>query len=154
MIKIVDSFVSRNAPTIVLGRIFAVIFNRIIDLENLGLVLNKYGVEFKNEVIHRLGVLNVWCPVMPDGRIELDLAAWDNREACKLLIRLAVIEPGENWCDESYFPSVIEPELPGIVMLSLGRLLHLISVQDGICRFLGPRKTEKIKVPHAVDTWS
>lgn len=115
--KIIDAFAARDAPTIVLGRVFAVIFNRVIDLENLGLVLNKYGIEFKNEVIHRLGILNVWSPIMPDGRVELDLAAWDHREACKLLIRLAVIEPGENWCEESYCPSVIEPEVPGIPVI-------------------------------------
>ena len=97
-----------------LGRVFATLFNRIIDLENLGEVLNSFEMEFKNEIIHRLGILNIWSPIMPDGKLELDLAAWDQREACKLLVRLAVIEPGENWSDESYSPSIIEPEIPGI----------------------------------------
>lgn len=31
-----------------------------------------------------------------DGHYELDLAVWDQREALKLLLRLAAIEPGEN----------------------------------------------------------
>ena len=110
---ILFKFISRSAPTIVLARLICTLFNRIIDLENLSALINNYGSELKLEVFHRLGILNVWCPMMPDGNMEFDLAAWDHREACKLLIRLAVIEPGENWADECYSGSTIEPNVPG-----------------------------------------
>lgn len=43
----------------------------------------------------------------------MDLTSWEHRETAKMLIRLAVIEPGENWRDEYYHPSIVEPPVPG-----------------------------------------
>jgi hypothetical protein len=44
----------------------------------------------------------------PDGLYELDLASKDHREVLKLLIKLAVIEPGQNAFIEKYFTTRIE----------------------------------------------
>lgn len=110
---IVKKFSTRRAPVGVLCRVICTLFSRIIDLENFGHLMNEVDSALKLELIHRLGILNVWSPIVPDGHFEMDLAAWDHREAVKLFIRLAVIEPGENILDESYSPSLIEPAIPG-----------------------------------------
>jgi hypothetical protein len=94
LLELIDKFLDRQAPTSVIARLVSTLFSRIIDLENMGHVLNAVDHEIKLEVTHRLGIFNVWCLMVPDGKVELDLAAWDHREACKLLIRLAIIEPG------------------------------------------------------------
>ena len=63
----------------------------------------------RREVYHRLGMLNVWCPMYPDGMYELDLAAKDHNEVFKLLLRLAIIEPGPHIIDLQYSKSMLEP---------------------------------------------
>ena len=59
------------------------------------------------------GILNIWTPVHPDGCYRLNLSAWDNREAAKMLFKLAEIEPGENLVNETFRPSLIEDQIPG-----------------------------------------
>jgi len=63
----------------------------------------------RREVYHRLGMLNVWCPLCPDGFYELDMAAKDHNEALKILLRLAVIEPGPHIIGMAYARSLLEP---------------------------------------------
>lgn len=59
------------------------------------------------------GILNIWTPVYPDGSYRLNLSAWDNREAAKILFKLAEVEPGENLINETFRPSLIEDPIPG-----------------------------------------
>ncbi len=47
----------------------------------------------------------------PDRDYLLDLALPDEREAARMLVKLAVSEPGENWTNESY-GDIVDWELP------------------------------------------
>lgn len=127
VLQLISSFTEGNAPDEVIIRVVCIVFNHIVDLENFGDVMAEVSFEIKLELIHRLGVLNVWSCMKPgekvviknystsplirpldilckpaigpspsDGLFELDLAARDHREAFKLILRLAAIEPGEN----------------------------------------------------------
>ncbi|CAN0484816.1 unnamed protein product, partial [Ectocarpus sp. 8 AP-2014] len=62
-----------------------------------------------------------------DRYYQLNLAVWDEREMAKILVRLAITEPGENWLDETYTRS---PEIGALY----GWELPLDWTQDG-----GPR---------------
>jgi Ca2+-binding EF-hand superfamily protein len=75
---------------------------RLIDLHNFA-----YLWEFlsKGEVLatlHRLGWLNVFDPVSPDRRHYMDLDIRETQLIAMILVRLAVVEPGENWLYEDY----------------------------------------------------
>jgi len=108
IIDIYNAFKDRDAPLDVLVRVVCIVFSRIVDLENFGSFLEHVSRDVKCEIIHRLGILNVWCPMQPDGIYELDLASKDHREVLKLLINLAAIEPGQNAFIEKYFTTRVE----------------------------------------------
>jgi hypothetical protein len=82
-----EAFMQRGAPDPVLVRCICTLFCRIVDLENLmpevldhaSLALSRPFV--REDVMHRLGALNVLSPVFPDGSWAFDLAAVDEREA-------------------------------------------------------------------------
>ena len=110
---IIECLQKQNAPDLVLERIICLFFTRIVDLSNFGLIVNDLSRELFNELSHRLGILNIWSPMHPDGNYELHLSCWDHRTAAKLLIRLALIEPGPNWANESLSNSSIEEPIAG-----------------------------------------
>ena len=56
----------------------------------------------RKALISRLGYLNLWDPMRPDGTYHLALNVPDERQMAVHLVRLAVVEPGENWEDECY----------------------------------------------------
>ena len=62
--------------------------------------------------MHRLGVLNIFDPFYPDRRYRLDLRRWDHREWTKVLIALAMAEPGENWDAPEYRWSKYDDTVP------------------------------------------
>ena len=102
-------------------------FNRIVDLENFHWILETDYANINNvhcpncamttdeidEIYHRLGILNVCDPMHPDRLFKLDLRRWEHREWCKILIQLAINEPGENWVDVSYSWSRYDDPVPG-----------------------------------------
>lgn len=49
----------------------------------------------------------------PDLSYALDLTVADERRMAAILVELAVIEPGENWQEETYQPRLNEPPIPG-----------------------------------------
>ena len=81
---------------------------------------------YHQEVISRLGFLSVFSPHFPDGYYRLDLARSDERRIAEMLVKLAVrrshawqsllpltfvmqvVEPGENWVDETYLDRPFE----------------------------------------------
>ena len=58
------SFEEKGAPELVVCRCIVQLFPRIVDIENFGVILNAASHSLKKELIHRLGILNVWCPMM------------------------------------------------------------------------------------------
>ena len=58
-------------------------------------------------------MLNVFDPVTPDRGYRLDLRRFEQREFAKILIELAVVEPGRNWVNESFRWSKYDEPIPG-----------------------------------------
>lgn len=61
-------------------------------------VLRPYEVAC---VIARIGILNFFNPLKPEGSWSMDLSRWDQRQVAKMLIVLETHEPGENWIGTS-----------------------------------------------------
>ena len=112
VMDIYNAFKAEDAPLDVLVRVICILFSRIVDLENFSDILTNVPSAMRCEIIHRLGILNTWSPMKPDGLYELDLACNDHREVLKLLIKLAVIEPGQNaFIEQLYTTRVEEPRI-------------------------------------------
>ena len=52
-------------------------------------------------------------PLHPERVYVLDLRQYEDREMCKVLVKLAVSEPGANWNDEGYRWSIKDAYVPG-----------------------------------------
>lgn len=50
----------------------------------------------------RLGWLNIWNPLKPEGALILDLSRREEKQILRMLILLCSIEPGENWIGETF----------------------------------------------------
>ncbi len=50
-----------------------------------------------SQLFHRIGIMNLMDPMKPDRLYRLDLRKVDHREWVKILVTLAIAEPGENW---------------------------------------------------------
>ncbi|KAF0708757.1 hypothetical protein AaE_013100 [Aphanomyces astaci] len=73
------------------------LFDRILDLYNYSQVFTALVDSEVAQLIFRLGWLNMWSPLIPEMYYELDLTIYEQREVTKVLVQLAMDEPGENW---------------------------------------------------------
>ncbi|KAA0162237.1 hypothetical protein FNF27_06062 [Cafeteria roenbergensis] len=71
------------------------LFPRVLDLAEFDRVLFALSGPERKRVVRRLGWLNLWNPMRPDGDYVLDLRVWEERMMATLLAQLAVVEPGE-----------------------------------------------------------
>ncbi|KAF4044726.1 EF-hand domain pair [Phytophthora infestans] len=78
------------------------VFDRITDLHNFSGVLSALTDDEAAQALYRLGMLNVLTPLWPDNYYELALGRYEEREVAKMLVRLAIDEPGENWQNETF----------------------------------------------------
>ena len=114
----------RDQPSHARVRVLQACFSRIVDLENLfphimswpGLLRRKKYNPEKNskqrpteaprddyeEAVHCLGWLNLFNPRDPDWTFDLDHAQPDHLALSKILIKLADVEPGENFVNETW----------------------------------------------------
>ena len=93
---------------------FVSMFSRIVDFDKNGVrALDILNRDEQSELFHRVGILNVIDPMWPDRIYRLDLRRWDHRECCKIMIELAMAEPGENWLGEDYRWSKYDGNVPG-----------------------------------------
>lgn len=92
--------------------VVCVLYDRLVDLYNFNGVLSALADHEAAQCIYRLGWLNLWSPLQPDGYYELHMAVYDEREVAKALVRLAIDEPGENWQHETFGWTREEP-IPG-----------------------------------------
>lgn len=90
-----------------------VLFSRVIDLDGFYRILDALGEDDQRFLTRALGWLNVVNTLSPERRYDLDLSVWDEREMTKILVALAIAEPGENWINQSFSPSRSDPPLPG-----------------------------------------
>lgn len=91
-------------------------FSRIVDLRNFDIVLEIFSQEEQANLIARLGVLNCWNPLKPDGYIECDIGRREERQVARMLVALAEAEPGKNFLNESFRWNRVEPPMPGWVL--------------------------------------
>lgn len=89
------------------------LFSRLIDLGSFCRVYDALAPEDQRVCAKSLGWLNMCNPMEPERRYALDVSVWDEREMTKLLVELAIAEPGENWINQSFAPAQGEPGIPG-----------------------------------------
>jgi hypothetical protein len=57
--------------------------------------------------------MNIFDTMKPDRLYRLDLRRYDHREYAKILVALAIAEPGENWENYSYRWGKYDEPVPG-----------------------------------------
>ena len=119
--------------------ILLALHSRTIDLWNYDNVLKMLPADERAELTFRLGVLNVWTPLKPDGPIMLDLTQMEERQVCllsnwhdpactcahilflrlwfrqvaKMLVHIMRSEPGLSWKDETFQWDRFQHPIPG-----------------------------------------
>eukprot|EP00602_Paraphysomonas_sp_CaronLab_P004794 CAMPEP_0185021358 /NCGR_PEP_ID=MMETSP1103-20130426/4051_1 /TAXON_ID=36769 /ORGANISM="Paraphysomonas bandaiensis, Strain Caron Lab Isolate" /LENGTH=1351 /DNA_ID=CAMNT_0027552843 /DNA_START=296 /DNA_END=4348 /DNA_ORIENTATION=+ len=88
-------------------------FEKLIDIYNFELVLRELSASETACVYCRLGWLNIYNPMKPEGSYELNLGTWEERQVAKSLIILAMAEPGENILGERFRWDAIMDPTPG-----------------------------------------
>ena len=79
------------------------LFSRIVDLERFHTLLASFDTDVENLLWDRIGWLNLFNPSFPDRYYYLRLEVYEMRQIAKMLVKLAIVEPGENWQDELYW---------------------------------------------------
>ena len=74
--------------------VIVALFSRLVDLENLDDVLRLMPRFVINEVVSRLGWLNIFSPLKPSMRYEISLVHLDARRFTHVLLGLAAAESG------------------------------------------------------------
>ncbi|CAM9152488.1 unnamed protein product, partial [Hapterophycus canaliculatus] len=95
------------------AQVVTAFFHKVTDVHHMCLLVDALRPDEKREVIARRGYLNVVSPMFADRYYHLNLAIWDEREMAKILVQLAMMEPGENWLDETYARNTGNGALPG-----------------------------------------
>jgi len=72
------------------------LYSRVVDLHNIELVLRELTAEEVGCVYCRIGWLNIYNPMKPEGGYELSMSNYEERLVAKTLVALAVVEPGDN----------------------------------------------------------
>lgn len=78
------------------------LFPRIVDIHNFEVIMKHLTAQECAQVYCRIGWLNIFNPCKPEGYWSLDFCRYEERLVAKMLIGLAVIEPGDNWQDQSF----------------------------------------------------
>ena len=108
-------FIIKQFPSHDFCRVYAcvVLHARCLDLENFHTIFRFLEPREQHELVHRLGWLNCMNPMHPERIYVLDLRQYEDREMCKVLVKLAVSEPGANWAEEGYRWSIKDAYVPG-----------------------------------------
>eukprot|EP00944_MAST-04C_sp_MAST-4C-sp1_P001851 g1851.t1 len=87
---------------------------RVVDRHNFHVIWEHLSKSEQLSMMDRLGWLNTFDPVTPERRHYLNLEVREERVITMMLVRLAMVEPGENWLHEHYFNPNFKPgwELP------------------------------------------
>ena len=71
------------------------LFSRIVDIHNFEIILEQLSAAEAGCVYMRLGWLNLFNPMKVEGSYELEMSRWEERMVAKMLISLALREPGQ-----------------------------------------------------------
>lgn len=124
------------------------LYARVVDIHNFELILHVLTAHEVACVHCRLGILNTFNPMTPEGCYFLDLAWYDQRMVVKMLAALSVVEPGENWINETFRWDISYDDIPG------WRLLQAWMVDSGLpqrgymfIEYCGGRTSNSSNVP-------
>ena len=92
------------------------LYEKLVDVHNFDLVLRVLHPHEVAAVTCRLGWLNFFNPLKPEGGIQLNLRRYEERMIAKFLCTLATVEPGENWIGERFFHDRGKDEMVGFVL--------------------------------------
>ncbi|ETK90001.1 hypothetical protein F441_06252 [Phytophthora nicotianae CJ01A1] len=90
-----------------------ILFSRLIDIHNFFRIYDAMSRAEQQVCSHILGWLNIMNPMSPERFYALNLSIYDEREMTKVLVDLAIGEPGENWLNQSFSLVQGEPGIPG-----------------------------------------
>jgi hypothetical protein len=95
------------------------LFSRVVDIHNFEVVMSKLSPEEAGCVVARLGWLNIFNPMKPEGSYELNLGLWEDRQVAKALVLLAVGESGDNFANAKFQWDRDSESIPGWVLPQL-----------------------------------
>jgi hypothetical protein len=72
------------------------LYERIIDPFNIEVLLRLFNARDTAAFYARIGYLNIFNPLKPEGTLEMNLTRFEERLVAKMLIYLSVKEPGNN----------------------------------------------------------
>lgn len=78
------------------------LYSRVIDKINMEYVLKELENAEIGMLYFRLGWLNIWNPLKPEGNLYLNFARHEERQVARALVLLNYIEPGETWQEATY----------------------------------------------------
>ncbi|KAL3671956.1 hypothetical protein V7S43_002623 [Phytophthora oleae] len=90
-----------------------ILFSRLIDVQSFYLIYDAMSRGEQQVCARMLGWLNIMNPMAPERFYALNLSVYDERELTKVLVDLAIGEPGENWLNQSFTLVQGEPGIPG-----------------------------------------
>ena len=62
---ILSALLSHAAPVSVIARSLCVLFNNVVDRAAFYTIVSSCQDQLRRELVHRLGLLNVWSPLFP-----------------------------------------------------------------------------------------
>jgi len=89
------------------------LFSRIVDIHNFEVIMSTLTAEECAGVYCRIGWLNIFNPTKPEGMYCLDFCRYEERLVAKMMIGLALVEPGDNWKDSCFRWGWDVDEVPG-----------------------------------------
>ncbi|KAI9997460.1 hypothetical protein PInf_001362 [Phytophthora infestans] len=90
-----------------------ILFSRLIDIDRFYGIYDAMSRAEQQVCSHILGWLNIMNPMAPERFYALNLSVYDEREMTKVLVDLAIGEPGENWLNQSFTLVQGEAGIPG-----------------------------------------
>jgi len=135
VITLLSYFPNLNGTCYIRVQILQAVWSRIVDLNMLYKIVHElFSPEERLEALHRLGIMNLYDPGMVDYDYNLDLRRFDHREYAKILIALAMKEPGDNFQNQQFRWTKYDDPIPGWVVPSTWQTPDESSNGDG-----GPR---------------
>jgi len=121
-------------------------FSRIVDLRNFNVILQLFNPKDQANIVSRLGLLNIFNPLSPDGYVELDIGRQEERQLLKVLILIAVTEPGENFQNLTFCHSRLDKPVPGWELTKEWLCEEKLPTRGIVClEFTSPRPLVKLR---------
>lgn len=90
------------------------LYNQISDIVNLPCLMKHLTIYERAVLIFRLGWLNIWSPIRPNGIYHLRFHQREERQLIRLLISLSLLETEKEWKSGKLFLSDSENILGGV----------------------------------------